>query len=177
MESVKQKIPYFTKNIIPQLKSELLNLNYGEIVLIHENKITFVTDYDKYNGQEHINKYNVVNDNIQINEPYNDELFFSYYDNNEKNIYHGGFERSEVMYLNFTIDNNTINCNCSRIEVDPKSIMYDQLTSGCMKFQKINDIFVYLSGSCQDRYGDCYSISEETIIEVLNIISKYWNIQ
>ena len=176
MDSLKQKI-YFTKDVIPQLKAELQELYFGEIVLIHENKITFATDYDKYNDQEHIDKYNVVNDNIQNNEPYSDEIIFSYYALTDNNIYYDGFRASEAFYFNFTIDNNIINCDCSRIEVDPDSIMYDQLAHGCIKFEKINDKFTYLSGRCEDRYGDYFNIQPNEIIEVLNIISKYWNIK
>ena len=34
---------YFNKNIIPALKTELQELNSGEIVFVHRNEITFVT--------------------------------------------------------------------------------------------------------------------------------------
>ena len=170
---------YFNKDIIYNLKSELRELNNGEIVFIHDNKITFATNNDKYNNEEHIMKYNVINDNIQNNEPYSDELYFSYYDSETNNIYNNEFIRSEVMYLTFTIDieNNIINCICSITEVDPYSIMYDQLAKGTMTFQKIDNTFTYLSGCCEDRAGDGYGISSYTIIEVLHIISKYWNIK
>ncbi len=117
---------YFHKKNIANLKNELYNLDYSDIILIHKNEITFVSDYDQQNDDSvnPFNKFNKLNDNINNDEPYEDNIIFSYYSTDDNNIYNTGFRGSEAIYLSFTIDKNIINCHCSRTEVDPDSIMY-----------------------------------------------------
>ena len=164
---------YFHKNDITNLKNELHQLEQGDIILIHKNKITIVSDYDQKNN-DYAKPFNKLNDDINNDVPYEDNIIFSYYSNETNNIYNTGFYSSEAIYITITLQNNIIYCDCEKIEVDPKSFMYDQLANGIITFEiKDNDI-VYLDGECQDRAGDCYGISPNLIISILNILIKYW---
>jgi hypothetical protein len=170
---------YFSKNDILQLKSELHQL-FNAIILIHSNTITIVWDYtinEKTKNDDidtiilnrfihDMSKQNNcpldtinqnINNDIKENEQYEDKYYFSFFDSVQNNLYND-MNAAEEMSLSFSINDNIINCICNKIEIDPNSIMYDQSAYGSFKFQIQNDKFVYISGQCEDRYGDCYGI-------------------
>ena len=194
---------YFCKNDILQIKSELQKI-FNAIILIHSNTITIVWDYSrdtinevtddtdpdmlnvitkrfmhdivKQNNNTQ-NPVNIINNNINndINdyEPYKDKYHFSFFDHDENNLYNT-MDAAEEISLSFSLNDDIINCKCSRIEIDPESIMGDQSAEGSFKFQMQNNTFTYKDGYCEDRYGDCYGISSKKVIDVLNVIHKYW---
>jgi len=157
---------HFNKNDILNIKTELHKLNFGNIILIHKNKITFVRDYD--------DKYmtHIINNNS--NEPYEDDCYFSFFDSNNNNNLLDQINAVEELSLSFSITDDIVDCTCERIEIDPTSIMYDQFANGSFKFHIQNGKFIYISGKCEDKYGDYFGIRSDNVVDVLNVISKYW---
>lgn len=86
------------------------------------------------------------------------------------------FERG----LSFFKEGNKLICDCSMVEVDINSVMYDQLARGRVIFDLIYDDnnkvidFKYFGGECKDRYEDGFCFSHVHIRDILLILAKYW---
>jgi hypothetical protein len=166
---------YFNTKDIGQIKFELSSLFPGYVILIHHNKITIVADYDENNQDKYVypkpsnnesnNETNIFNEK----DIYNDELSFSPYDSSS--LFFMNFEEIQI---SIKVKNDRILCSCKKTEVDDKSFMFDQLAHGVITCLMNNNSIEYYDGECMDKNGDCYGIRPQRLIEILNVLSKYW---